>query len=352
MTTVNSATTDSPAAQNTSADLNTKKGLSGSTIKLIAIIAMLIDHTAAVILERMMMRAGYLLAASNNEWLGSWIAEHRLLYISYMTMRLIGRFGFPIFCFLLVEGFLHTHNRKKYALRLLLFALISEIPFDFAFRGEWYYAGYQNVFFTLFFGLLAMCAFSFFEERLTRLNGGAAGMICLVVGILCSGAYGSLLIGGFFYALLDLFLGDTLNEALFTVVLTVVCVVFCAAVTAFVLFRIAKKHGLLRAQILGADLTALCFIAFAADLLMTDYSGMGVVTIALMYAFHKKPVKSMLAGCIALTLMEISEASAFLMLIPISKYNGRRGINLKYVFYAFYPVHLGLLYLISLAMGL
>lgn len=345
MTTANTTTAGATGATFSSP---AKKGFTGSTIKLIAIIAMLIDHTAAVILERIMMREGYMLVMSNTDLMPAWIADHKLLYISYISMRLIGRFGFPIFCFLLVEGFLHTHNRIKYALRLFVFALVSEIPFDFAFRGKWLYTGYQNVFFTLFLGLLAMCAFSFFQERLERLKGGVPGMICLVTGIVCVGGYGSLLLDGITYALIGEFLDPGLSSFQYWLLFAGIY----GAVTALILILIARKHGLLRAQIIAADLTVLCFAAYAADLLMTDYGGMGVITIALMYAFRKHPVRSMLAGCICLTLMDVSEASAFLMLIPIAKYNGQRGLNLKYVFYAFYPVHLGLLYLICRVVGL
>lgn len=334
--------------QDAAFDSPARKGFSGSTIKLIAIIAMFIDHIAATVLQRMMMRAGYMLATISPESMTNWIAAHKSLFIPYIVMRAIGRFGFPIFCFLLVQGFIHTHNRKKYALRLFLFALISEIPFDFAFSGTWFFSSYQNVFFTLFFGMLAMCAFSFFAEHI---KGGIPVVIGMVTGVLFTGFYGGLAVENLAYGLFEPLFGNLLY-ALGTWGFRLVLMAVIAIITALVLFQISRKHPPAYAGLIGADLSALCLCGLAADLLMTDYAGMGVLTIALMYAFRKKPVKSMLAGCICLTVMDLMEAMAFFMLIPISRYNGRRGLNLKYVFYAFYPVHLGLLYLVCMAMGL
>ena len=94
-----------------------KKGLSGSAIKIIAIVAMLIDHIGAVIVERM-------ITAQSG---GVYSYEDPLVVLD-TVLRGIGRIGFPIFCFLLVEGFVHTRNVAKYALRLFAFALISEVP--------------------------------------------------------------------------------------------------------------------------------------------------------------------------------------------------------------------------------
>ena len=88
-------------------------GISGYWLKLIAVISMLIDHTSAVILEQIP-------GLENPAFL----------------MRIIGRAAFPIYCFLLVEGFMHTRDREKYALRLGCFAAGSEIPFDLAFNGK------------------------------------------------------------------------------------------------------------------------------------------------------------------------------------------------------------------------
>ena len=90
----------------------------------------------------------------------------------------------------------------------------------------------------------------------------------------------------------------------------------------------------------------------AAHFLNTDYGAMGVLTIVVMYLLRNNKVSEMTWGCVILTAMSVMEVTAFFTLIPISKYNGERGLNLKYVFYAFYPVHLIILYFIAYLMGL
>lgn len=125
-------------------------GISGSTLKLIAIITMLIDHTGAVVISTI-----YRLPAITAD-----PARQALWKNIYNLSRDIGRIAFPIFCFLLVEGYLHTRSAAKYAQRLLLFALISEIPFDLALKGNWFFPAKQNVYFTLFIGLLVMIGIS------------------------------------------------------------------------------------------------------------------------------------------------------------------------------------------------
>lgn len=100
------------------------------TLKWIAILSMMTDHFACVFLQE----------------------ETKL----YVFLRLLGRIAFPIYAFLLTEGFLHTTNVKKYLQRLFFFALLSEIPFDLAFYGTPFYPERQNVFFTLGIGLLGM----------------------------------------------------------------------------------------------------------------------------------------------------------------------------------------------------
>lgn len=83
----------------------------------------------------------------------------------YEAMRAVGRLAFPIYCFLLVEGFYHTHNVKQYILRCFAFAVISELPFDLALHGTWFYPKGQNVFFTLAIGLCTLYAISYYERK-------------------------------------------------------------------------------------------------------------------------------------------------------------------------------------------
>lgn len=144
-----------------------KKGITGSTLKLIAIIAMLIDHIGAVVLEHGMNANGLQQAALSDEAMDLWMQQHATEYLIYLACRMIGRVAFPIFCFLLVEGFVHTGNIWKYQLRLWIFALVSEIPFDLAVFGMPLEFSYQNVFFTLGIGLMTITAIKRFAEPIT-----------------------------------------------------------------------------------------------------------------------------------------------------------------------------------------
>lgn len=80
-----------------------------------------------------------------------------------MLMHYIGRTAFPLFAFLITEGFTHTHDRKKYGINLFIFALISEIPWNLAHTGHLFYAR-QNVFFTLLLGYLGLCALEYYKD--------------------------------------------------------------------------------------------------------------------------------------------------------------------------------------------
>ena len=70
----------------------------------------------------------------------------------------IGRLAFPMFAFFLVEGFFHTHDRKKYCMRLLLLAILSELPINLMYSGLLFYPFHQNVIWTLLTGFLCIWA--------------------------------------------------------------------------------------------------------------------------------------------------------------------------------------------------
>ena len=108
-------------------------------LKILAILAMSLDHIAAVFLSPINM--------------------------PYLLMRGFGRIAFPIFCFLIVEGYYHTRDVKKYMIRLAGFALVSEIPFDLCFYQKPFYWQHQNVFFTLASGLITIYAIDEIKKR-------------------------------------------------------------------------------------------------------------------------------------------------------------------------------------------
>ena len=240
-----------------------RHGLNGNQLKLIAVVSMLCDHAAIRLLAYGLIPALY--AVGEDALAERW---NQVFWI----LRSAGRMAFPIYVFLLTEGFCHTRNRRRYALRLGVFALISEIPFDLLVYGKIWDTHSQNVFFTLFIGLMVMWGFQAVEnqERFAKFK------------------------------------------------------------------KVIFDAGILAAGIL------------AAEFLNTDYAGIGVACIVLLYVFRKKKSYQLLAGCIGFSW----ELTAPLAFIPIAFYNGKRGLSLKYFFYIFYPAHLLILYIICWAMGM
>lgn len=131
-------------------------------LKIIAYATMLVDHTAHVLYSTRLLRYGDL----------------------YLALRGIGRIAFPLFCFMIVEGERHTKDRPRYLFRLLLFGLVSEVPFDLALfmkAADW---DHQNVYFTLLLGLMCVWALdwgSHLKTPLKRAAGWAAGLLLSAV---------------------------------------------------------------------------------------------------------------------------------------------------------------------------
>lgn len=139
-----------------------KRGLSQETLKVIACVTMLLDHIGAI-------------------------------FVSGYTLRIIGRIAFPIFCFLMAEGAYYTKNPRKYTLRLVIGALLSEIPFDLAFRRSLTLQT-QSVMVTLLLGFLAIEAIQKTENGLIKLTITAIGFLLGQLFKTDYGGYGVLLI--------------------------------------------------------------------------------------------------------------------------------------------------------------
>lgn len=308
------------------------KRVSGSTLKIVGIITMFIDHLGLAVIGRML----------------SIYSGEQLVHLNsiYSVTRSIGRLAFPIFCFLLVEGFDKTRSKAKYLFRLGIFALISEIPYDLAFSATVLEFGHQNVYFTLFLGLLALCAYVSMDKH--KLPVPVRWLMC-VVGVAVSGAWLTKFSWQYVqrYILFN-FPGLTIfgNTITTTTVFWVICVL---AVT--FLICCFWRMGADKMLSVGTNLAVLSLIMTLADLIHTDYTGMGVLTITVMYIFRRYNAAAMAGGCVVLVFKSLKEFSAFLTLIPIAMYNGKRGLKLKYVFYIFYPAHLLLFWLATWLMG-
>ena len=168
-------------------------------LKLIAIISMLIDHMGYLFFQHVTIEL--------------WGQEYQLF-------RIIVRIAFPIFAFLIVQGAVHTSNWKRYATRLFLFALISEVPFDFALQGKLFDISYQNVYFTLLLGLLGIHQVMEWEKKGKKYIGV---VIFLFLGIVSEGLRCDYGMFGMLYILLCYFgYKRKENLAIWTIVYQVV----------------------------------------------------------------------------------------------------------------------------------
>ncbi len=263
--------------------------MSTFVLKLFAIIIMLIDHVGAIFISP---------------------ATHPELYIVF---RGIGRLAFPIFVFLIVEGFYHTRDVRKYMIRLGIFAIISEIPFDLAFYGI--HNGGSN--FITDFNSVFSKGFDIkvLENILTRLAGSQNVFFTLFLGL--------------------------------------------ALIYLMSLVEVKFQNQLLVSNLLDAALTLVfCVIA---KFMKCDYDIAGILLFVAFYLFRSsKLIMSIclfiICGTILSKFRAYSETGNFLYIIsmlanfamiPIAFYNGKKGKNAKYIFYIFYPAHLLLLFLIS-----
>lgn len=270
-------------------------GISGSTLKLIAVISMLIDHTGATVLRAILNLPDL---AASPFWFQFWKTM-------YSYSRSIGRIAFPIFCFLIVEGFSHTRNVWKYAMRMFLFALLSEIPFDLALKGGWYRPDKQNVYFTLLIGLLVLIGFSLTEQLTVSVIEHFSAREATASNSKQSDQHLSHM--------------------------------------PFLHKRFCWIYGIMAA----ADLILLLAGMRLAAYIDTDYNYKGVFLIAVLYLVQRyggSVDHARLPMCFAGAMAVSWELPAPLGFFPVYLYNGKRGLSLKYLFYWFYPVHLLILH--------
>ena len=232
------------------------KCINALELKLLAMALMLCDHMWATVLPDI-----------------GWISN-------------LGRLAFPIFAFQIVEGFYQTHDRKKYIRRMLVFALISEIPFDLMTSGVWFYPFHQNVMMTFLIGLLML-------SWMERVRGTLWKY--LLVSAICAAL--SIVLG-------SIVMADYFQFGLLTVLL-------------FYWTR-DWKYG---------------WVIQLAGMIWIHGIYMGSLELT-MHLFGQ-------------TFVIPQQGLAVLSLIPIWMYNGKQGYHSKpvqYACYAFYPVHMLILY--------
>ena len=230
----------------------------------------------------------------------SMLLDHIGWIYGIVALRIVGRIAFPIYAFLISQGFVHTKNVKKYILRLFIFALISEVPFDLFFHRSLIYLGKQNVFFTLLLGLLAIFAGDFLKKRkMIWLSVIPLGVFCLLsVYIKCDYSY---------IGVTTVFMFWLFSE--------------CKILTAISLLVLSIWNGI-------------------SYMLYTAMPVLGNIPIVIQTT---KPAN-----------LQFLQVFRVFSLVPVFLYNGEYGINkenktlkntVRYGFYLFYPAHLFVLYL-------
>jgi hypothetical protein len=244
--------------------------LTGCAIKIIAVITMLIDHVAASLIEP---RFGWIDA--NVSWFpaGALTVDH--------VMRYIGRIAFPIYCFLIVEGMTYTKSKFKYARNMLIFALISEVPFDMAFLSSYMDWSHQNVFWTLLLGVLAIWGLQYTDENCRKVNRAVNS-------------------------------DGSVTET------------------------VAGYTG----QGIAIRLVATFGTMAVALLFRTDYNLMGVAAILVLYLLRGRQLLQCIVGALFFFFCVEIYWTVFIAFFVLLFYNGKRGRQFKYFFYGFYPVHL------------
>lgn len=136
--------------------------LSGFALKRLAVLSMIIDHIGSIVLS------GLLTPYMNDGVIGITSETPKLVRDVFWlkgVCQVLGNLGFPLFCFLVAEGFLHTGDRRRYCVTLGIFALLSEVPFNLAHFHSLWDPTLQNVLFTLCVSSFTLLAISHVETH-------------------------------------------------------------------------------------------------------------------------------------------------------------------------------------------
>ena len=262
--------------QNMDRKLQPFQYLTSADLKIVALVLMVVEHFFKIFTAPIV----------------KYFDAYAVQNFAVTTLYHLTAIAFPLFAFLLTEGFVHTHDRKKYRRGMLLFALLSEIPLDLVFIssgwninipllgiiqgnatiGGFLYLGYQNIFFTLFLGLWTM-------ELLEKVQQKQVGW----------------------------------------------------------------KRWLYDAVVIG-------MIGFLASLARLDYGFEGILLIAWLYIWRSNRIYQCMVLPLFMIVLHGEQPNVYTLLyvVLLLLYNGKRHHghkkhahpNLKYIAYAIYPMHL------------
>ena len=214
------------------------------------------------------------------------------LLTDQVWMTYVGRLAFPIFAFMIAEGYFCTQNVKKYMGRLFVFALISEIPFNFVMGGNWLYPYHQNVLWTFLIAIICMVG-------IDRIKNSRKNIILKIILVFL------IVFGGWFIG-----------------TITFVDYFGMGVLTVLTFYAFHKKR----------------WLDYLAQVIILYY-----INVELLGGYYFE------FNLFGVTWEVVRQGLALLALPIIWMYTGERGYYKKwwqYFCYAFYPMHLLVLYLI------
>ncbi len=290
-------------------------GLNRGNLKMIALFCMTLDHFAVAIIV---------------PWLRLYDTEsleYAFLSTTMSALRLIGRLAFPIFCFFIVEGLLHTRSVFKYAVRLFIFAIISEVPFDMVLKHTFFTVKYQNVFWTMLIGLVAIYIL---DGIYGKFKAKAVVKDIVTVFISALALYTA-----------EVFSTDYGAHGVLTII-----VIYLIGKNRYRLILLLNILVQLITFFVDRDFTVLNIVEKSIILVLSTI----VLFIGKMIVIENS--RKMFAACVILSAMNLSEVSAFANVYLMQIYNGQKGRNIRWLFYLFYPLHLAALAGLCMLVGL